>query len=76
MLRSEQGDTTKPPNISTSKFLLGLQCSKLLGHAYNAKHLIPESDAATPAISDQGHETGALAKRLRQPKTELASPQS
>src|SRR5437588_5384270 len=50
--------------ISKSKFLWGLQCHKLLWHAYNAKHLIPERDAQTQAIFDQGHEVGQLAKYL------------
>ena len=52
------------PFISKSKFLWGLQCQKLLWHAYNAKNLIPEPDALQQAIFDQGHEVGALAKLL------------
>ena len=52
------------PYISKSKFLWGLQCSKLLWHAYNAKELIPEPNAATQAIFDQGHNVGALAKKM------------
>ena len=52
------------PFISKSKFLWGLQCPKLLWHAYTAKHLIPEPDVAQQAIYDQGHEVGALAKQL------------
>jgi len=52
------------PFISKSKFLWGLQCQKLLWHAYNAKNLIPEPDASQQAIFDQGHEVGALAKLL------------
>jgi hypothetical protein len=52
------------PFISKSKFLWGLQCQKLLWHAYNAKHLIPEPDDSQQAIFDQGHEVGALAKQL------------
>jgi hypothetical protein len=44
------------PFISKSKFLWGLQCPKLLWHAYNRKDLIPAPDAATQAIFDQGHE--------------------
>ena len=51
-------------SISKSKFIWGLQCPKLLWHAYNAKELIPETDAATQAIFDQGHEVGALAKQM------------
>lgn len=58
--------TTKAatPFISKSKFLWGLQCSKLIWTAYNAKHLVPEPDAQTQAIFDQGHEVGNLAKKL------------
>ena len=58
--------TTKAatPYISKSKFLWGQQCRKLLWTAYNAKHLIPEADAQTQAIFDQGHEIGNLAKTL------------
>lgn len=57
--------TTKTaPYISKSKFLAGLQCHKLLWHACNAKHLIPEPDAQTQAIFDQGHQVGELAKQL------------
>jgi hypothetical protein len=52
------------PYISKSKFLQGLQCPKLLWSAYNAKHLFPEVDAALQAVFDQGHEVGALAKRM------------
>jgi hypothetical protein len=52
------------PFISKSKFLSGLQCPKLLWHQYNRKDLIPEPDAATQAIFDQGHEVGQLAKQL------------
>ncbi len=52
------------PYISKSKFIWGQQCRKLLWHAYNAKHLIPEPDAQTQAVFDQGHEVGNLAKKL------------
>jgi hypothetical protein len=51
------------PFVSKSKYLWGLQCPKLLWHAYNAKHLIPEPDAVQQAVFDQGHEVGALAKQ-------------
>ncbi len=44
--------------ISKSKFLSGLQCHKLLWHVFNAKDLIPEPDAATQAVFEQGHEVG------------------
>ena len=56
--------TTGRPYVSKSKFLWGSQCRKLLWYAYNAKDQIPEPDAATQAIFDQGHEVGALAKAL------------
>jgi hypothetical protein len=52
------------PFISKSKFLSGLQCHKLLWFAYNQKDAIPQPDAAQQAIFDQGHEVGALAKRM------------
>lgn len=52
------------PYVSKSKFLWGSQCKKLLWNAYNAKDQIPEPDATTQAIFDQGHEVGALAKSL------------
>ena len=55
---------SRSPLISKSKFLWGLQCPKLLWHAYNAKELIPESDAATQAIFEQGHGVGTLAKQM------------
>ena len=55
---------TEQPLISKSKFLWGSQCWKLLWYAYNAKDQIPEPDAATQAIFDQGHEVGDLAKSL------------
>jgi hypothetical protein len=50
--------------ISKSKFLAGLQCHKLLWFYYNAKDEIPETAAAKQAIFDQGHEVGALAKKM------------
>jgi len=58
--------------ISKSKFLSGLQCSKLLWHHYRAKHLIPEPDAAQQSIFDQGHEVGELAKQLFSDGIEVA----
>jgi hypothetical protein len=50
--------------ISKSKYLSGLQCSKLLWYQYNAKESFPAPDEATQAIFDQGHEVGDLAKSL------------
>jgi len=52
------------PCIYRSKFLSGLQCPKRRWHQCNAKDLIPEPDASTQAIFDQGHEIGRLAKQL------------
>ena len=57
-------DDSGVPYISKSKYLWGLQCPKLLWHAYHAKHLIAEPDAQQQAVFDQGHEVGALAKKL------------
>ena len=53
-----------PISLSKSKYLSGLQCHKLLWHYYNAKNEIPEVDAATQAIFDQGHLVGEYAKKL------------
>jgi len=44
------------PFVSKSKYLSGLQCLKLLWHYYNAKDELPETDAATQAIFDQGRD--------------------
>ncbi len=49
-----QPDAPQSAYISKSKFLWGLQCPKLLWHAYNAKDLIPEPDASQQAIFDHG----------------------
>jgi len=56
--------TNTTPLISKSKFLWGLQCDKLLWHAYHGKHLLPDSDASQEAAFEQGREVGALARRL------------
>ena len=50
--------------LSKSKYLWGLQCHKLLWHAYNAKHPMRGPDAQQQAIFDQGHEVGQLARQL------------
>jgi hypothetical protein len=52
------------PFISKSKYLAGLQCHKLLWYHYNAKDEIPDPDAGTQAIFDQGHLVGDYAKKL------------
>ncbi len=54
----------KTPAISKSKYLSGLQCSKLLWASYQAKDWFPPVDAATQAVFDQGHKVGALAQQL------------
>ena len=55
---------SKPPYISKSKFMMGVQCPKLIWNVYNAKNLIPEPDATQEAAFDQGHQVGELAKQL------------
>jgi len=50
--------------ISKSKYLSGLQCSKLIWTFYNRKEDIPPADPATQAMFDQGHDVGAWAKKL------------
>ena len=54
----------KSPFISKTKYLSGIQCHKLLWHYYNAKEEIPEVDAGTQALFDQGHLVGEYAKKL------------
>ena len=50
--------------ISKSKYLLGLQCPKLLWNAVRKPESIPAPDEATQARFDQGHEIGRLAQLL------------
>ena len=50
--------------LSKSKYLSGLQCSKLLWFIYNLPEEMPEVDAATQAIFDQGHLVGEYAEKL------------
>ena len=50
--------------LSKSAYLAGQQCKKLLWHRFNARDQFPPIDEATQAIFDQGHEVGALAKKL------------
>ncbi|MBE3037593.1 MAG: DUF2779 domain-containing protein [Chloroflexi bacterium] len=52
------------PFLSKSKYLIGLQCPKLLWHHYNAKEKLPPVDEQTQAVFDQGHEVGLLAQKL------------
>lgn len=50
--------------LSKSRYLNGLQCPRLLWIATNEPKRIPEPDAATQHIFDQGHLVGELAKKL------------
>lgn len=50
--------------LSKSRYLNGLQCPKLLWIAFNNPERIPEPDAATQHIFDQGHLVGKLARQL------------
>ena len=50
--------------LSKTKYLAGLQCSKLLWYEYNRKEDFPEVDATTQAIMDQGKVVGELAQTL------------
>jgi len=53
-----------PQLLSKSKYLNGLQCPKYLWIQNNEPERIPETDAITQHIFDQGHLVGELAKRL------------
>ena len=55
---------SKSPFLSKSKYLIGLQCLKLLWYNYNAKDKLPPIDAETQRMFDQGHEVGRLAQTL------------
>jgi hypothetical protein len=50
--------------LSKSKYLLGLQCPKLLWVSINAKERLPEIDEAQQHIFDEGHVVGEYAKKL------------
>ncbi|MBN2577113.1 MAG: DUF2779 domain-containing protein [Deltaproteobacteria bacterium] len=56
--------TLRPPLISKSSYMAGLQCPKLLWHKLNEPEVFPEPDALTQAVFDQGTAVGTLAKRL------------
>jgi hypothetical protein len=53
-----------PPLLSKSKYLTGLQCPKYLWLQIHESERIPEVDAATQYIFDQGHLVGEYAKKL------------
>ena len=65
LLKSYLVDSMKNNKIiSKSKYLAGLQCPKYLWFLFNRKESIPEPDAATQYIFDQGHLVGEYAKKL------------
>lgn len=51
-------------SLSKSKYLNGIQCSKLLWVAVNDYGRLPEVDEATQSVFDQGHVVGELAQTL------------
>ena len=51
-------------NISKSKYMKGLQCPKLLWTICNAAESVPEADAGTQALFDEGTAVGVLAQSL------------
>lgn len=55
---------SRPPILSKSSYMAGLQCPKLLWHKVNEPEIFAEPDAAKQAILEQGKEVGELAKRL------------
>jgi predicted RecB family nuclease len=54
----------KPPILSKSRFLAGLQCRLRLWYQCFERELIPEVPPSQQAIFDAGHEVGELATRL------------
>jgi hypothetical protein len=54
----------KRKNLSKSKYINGLQCLKLLWISINDAKRLPEYDAATQHVFDQGHIIGELAQQL------------
>ena len=62
---------SKQITISKSNFMIGLACPTLLWCTFNAPEKLPEIDEATQAIFDQGHEVGALAKKVYSNGTEV-----
>src|SRR5262249_29315486 len=62
--------------LSKSKYLVGLQCPKALWIHYNDKGLVPEPDASTTALFNQGHEVGLLAQKLFPGGIQIGCPDS
>lgn len=50
--------------LSKSKYLDGLKCPKLLWYEYNRKQEIPEPDALTKMVMEEGNRVGAVAQRI------------
>ncbi len=50
--------------LSKSKYLNGLQCPRYLWPHFNDKNKIPQPDASTQHVFDEGHRIGELAKQL------------
>ncbi len=50
--------------LSKSKYLNGLQCHRYLWLLFNDKDKVPQPDASTQHVFDEGHRIGELAKRL------------
>lgn len=54
-----------PPSVlSKTNFLYGMQCPKYLWTLMHEPHNVPPPDDAMQFVFDQGHEVGALAKKL------------
>jgi len=51
------------PNLSKSRYIIGLQCPKYLWLLYNDPSKIPKPDAITQHRFNQGHLVGQLAKK-------------
>ncbi len=52
------------PLLTKSKYIVGLSCPRYLWMMFHELDKIPENDAATQYIIDQGKEIGKLAKKL------------
>jgi len=50
--------------LTKSKYLKGLQCSKLLWISVNDKNRLPQADEATQKLFDEGHIVGEFARKL------------
>lgn len=64
MISSYYGMDMASKLLTKSKYMNGLQCLKLLWLIFNDPARVPEPDASTQHIFDQGHLVGELAKQL------------